>query len=384
MRQPAILLLVSPMLVIFMGCSKQLQNTPVQPSTAYTLQVAGGVGSGQYVAGDTAYVFSNPPSSTQVFDKWTGDATSLVSPNEWRSTVKMPAANVSVTATYKTAPVIAFTNTVINGSQVYYYIPATYRGIIVPFHGTGGSAANWATGQAENMAFCRYAAANGYAVVITESRDRVNKKWDLSLNGNIDIANIAVILSSLQTNGIIANGKPLYGVGMSDGSAFCSLITYLNGYKASALYCYGGIEKVFPLTTVPTIWNMASMDITDDPNRQISAMANYNVLKSRGIACIYHVNQPTPLYASRFTINSAISSDASTSIYNALKNAGLLDAKGFLKTDPAVDSSWQSVIPAPYNTLAIQAIEDQLYVAFAQHKFYKDSNFRTIEFFNRF
>jgi hypothetical protein len=384
MRQYVPLVTTIFVLASIMGCNKPVTNTPPSPSAKYTLQVTGGAGSAQYAAGDPAYIFSNPPSSTQVFDKWTGDVSNLTSPNEWRSTLKMPSANVSVTATYKTVPAVTFTNVVINGSQVYYYIPATYRGIITPFHGTGGSAANWATGQAENMNFCRYAAANGYAVVITESKDRVNAQWDLSLNNNVDIANIDVVLNTLQTQGTIKTGTPLYGVGMSDGSAFCSLITYLKGYKVSALYCYGGINKVFPLTTVPTIWNMAVMDITDDPNRQITATANYNTLTGRGIASEYYLNTPTPLYASRFAINAGISSSGSTSIYNALNNAGYLDSKGFLKTDPAVDVTWQAVIPAPYNTLAIQAIEDQLYVAYAQHKFYKDSNFRTIDFFNRF
>ena len=372
------------LLFMLTSCSKQLKITTPTPQASYSLKVNYGSGSGQYAAGDTTYVFSDPPTTAQVFDSWTGDTTYLVSPHEWRSAVKMPALNIHVTATYKTVPTITFTNTTVNGSQVYYYVPATYRGIILPYHGTGGSAANWAAGQAENMAFCKYAAANRYAIVITESKDRVNKKWNLSLTGNVDIANVDAILSNLQANGIIAPGKPLYGVGMSDGSAFCSLVTYLKGYKAGALYCYGGIQKVFPLSSVPIIWNMAALDITDDPNRQTSAVANYNVLNGRGIPCTYYVNEPTPIYADRFSVNLRVGSNGSASIYNALKGAGYLNAKGFLKTDPAVDVSWQAVIPAPYNTLAQQAIEDQLYVAFAQHKFYKDSNFRTIDFFNRF
>jgi hypothetical protein len=129
---------------------------------------------------------------------------------------------------------------------------------------------------------------------------------------------------------------------------------------------------------------MASNDVTDDPNRQITAFANYNVLKSRGIAVQYYVNTPTPLYASRFDIIPSVTSTASTNIYNALKTGGYLNSKGFFNVDPAVNSAWQSVIPAPYNPLALQPIGDQLYVAYAQHKFYKDSNYRTISFFNQF
>jgi hypothetical protein len=373
-------------LLSFVGCKKSSSNNPSPPTgvLTYNLQVAGGVGTGKYNVGDTAYVFSNPPATTQVFDKWTGDISNLASPNEWRSTLKMPGANVNVTATYRSVPAVTFTNVVINGSQVYYYVPAGYRGVLLTFHGTGGSAANWTSQQAENVNFCRYAAANGYALVITESKDRVNKMWDLSLNNNVDMANIDVILKSLQTSGIITAGKPLYGVGMSNGSAFCSLITYVKGYKASALYCYGGIQKVFPLSSVPTIWNMAVNDFTDDPNRQTEAVANYNVLLKKGVACQYYVNSPTPLYPSRFTIESAISSTGSTNIYNAFNTAGFINKKGFLTIDPNVDSAWVAKIPAPYNPIAETPIGDQLAVAYAQHKFYKDSNYRTIAFFNRF
>ncbi len=363
------------------GCKK----SGTSPSgTSFSLLVNNGVGSGSYKVGDTAYAFSNAPSSTQVFDKWTGDISALANPSEWRTTLKMPASNVNITANYKTVANIIFTNVIINGSQVYYYIPATYRGIVMPFHGTGGSASNWAVDQAENVNFCRYAAANGYAVVITESTDRVNMMWDLSASGNVDIANINTILQSLQTSGIIASGKPIYGLGMSNGSAFCSLITYLSGFRASALYCYGGIQKVFLLTSVPTIWNMAAKDITEDPSRQIEAQANYATLSGRGIPCVYYLNNPTPLYPLRFTIAPGISSTGSTSIFNALKAAGYLDANNFLNIDPSINTTWQAVIPAPYNVTSLRAVEDQLYVAYAQHKFYKDSNYRTIQFFNRF
>jgi Divergent InlB B-repeat domain len=372
--------------IAFTGCKKTdvTATTTLPVVTSYTLTVDNGTGSGMYNSGDSAYIFSNSASSTQVFDKWTGDVSALASPNEWRTTLKMPAANVNITATYKAVPAINFTNVTINGSQVYYYVPASYRGIILPFHGAGGNATGWTSSNLENVEFCRYAAANGYALVITESKDRVNKTWDNSATSNVDIANIDIILNSLQTSSIIAN-KPLYGVGMSQGSGFCSLITYLKNYKAGALYCVPGISQVFDVSNVPVIWNMALKDVTEDPNRLTSATTNYNKLLARSIPASYYVNQPTPVYPSRFTIIPGVDLAGSTAIYNALKAAGHLDAKGFFTIDPRLSSSWQSAIPPPYNTAAfVPHIEDQMYVCFTQHKFFKDSNFRTIEFFNRF
>lgn len=368
-----------------LSCGGGMTNPPPIVTGSYALNVSAGVGAGIYTNGTNVFIYANPPSSNQVFDKWTGDTSALVSPNEWRTTLTMPASSVNVTATYKTVGTITFTNTVINGSQVYYYVPASYRGIVIPFHGAGGSASGWVSGSLENLNFVRYAAANGYAVVITESLDRTDKKWDSSGAGSVDIANVDTIFASLQSSGIIASGKPVYGVGMSQGSGFLSLISSVKSYKAAALYCLGGIDQVFNTSTVPTIWNMARKDITEDPNRLTTAQANYNKLQSRGIASSYYVNEPTPLYTTRFTIALGIDAAGSTAIFNALKAAGYIDANNYLTLDPRVSQAWYSSVPAPYNTGAyIPNIEDQLYVAFTQHKFYKDSNFRTIDFFNRF
>ena len=117
--------------------------------------------------------------------------------------------------------------------------------------------------------------------------------------------------------------------------------------------------------------------------RLTTAKGNYDKLQARLIPSVYYVNQPTPLYVTRFTIVPGISTAGSTAIFNALKAAGYIDANNFFTLDPRVSQAWYSSVPAPYNTGAyIPDIEDQLFVAFTQHKFYKDSNSRTIEFFN--
>ncbi|MBC7934245.1 MAG: hypothetical protein H7Y86_02635, partial [Rhizobacter sp.] len=342
-----------------MACKKSTTDSfPINP-VAFSLEVNLGFGSDSYKAGDSVFIFSNATATNQVFDKWVGDVSTLKNVNEWRTTLKMPSANITVTATYKTITPITFTSTIINGSQVYYYLPATYRGIILPFHGAGGSATGWTAANLENLEFCKYAAKNGYALVITESKDRVNKRWDATAT-SVDIANIDIILNTLQTSGVIVAGKPLYGVGMSQGSGFCSIITALKNYNAGALYCLGGIDQVFDQSTVPIIWNMAAKDLTEDPNRLVTAKANYDKLAARGIGSAFNINDPTPLYPARFTIAPNISITASTEIYNGLKAGGYLDAKGFLNFDPRVNNAWLGAIPPTYQTSAyIGDIEDQ-------------------------
>ena len=72
----------------------------------YTLTVTNGNGSGSYAAGATVIITCTNPPSGQVFDKWvpTTDDLGIASVNVAATTLKMPAHEASVTATFKKAP----------------------------------------------------------------------------------------------------------------------------------------------------------------------------------------------------------------------------------------------------------------------------------------
>lgn len=72
----------------------------------YTLTVTNGNGSGSYAAGATVIITCTNPPSGQVFDKWvpTTDDLGIASVNVAATTLKMPAHEASVTATFKNAP----------------------------------------------------------------------------------------------------------------------------------------------------------------------------------------------------------------------------------------------------------------------------------------
>lgn len=74
--------------------------------TLYTLTVVGGDGSGSYASGANAILLADNPPTGKVFDKWVTDATGVTfaSASTAATTMTMPAANVTVTATYKDAP----------------------------------------------------------------------------------------------------------------------------------------------------------------------------------------------------------------------------------------------------------------------------------------
>ena len=75
---------------------------PPPPPTLYQLTVASGTGSGQYAAGTTVAVTANAAPSGQTFNNWTG--VTVANSTAPTTTLVMPAASSTVTATYKYLP----------------------------------------------------------------------------------------------------------------------------------------------------------------------------------------------------------------------------------------------------------------------------------------
>ena len=68
----------------------------------YELTVNGGTGSGSYAAGATANIAADPAPAGQEFERWIGDVTQVADVNAAATTITMPAADITVSATYKT------------------------------------------------------------------------------------------------------------------------------------------------------------------------------------------------------------------------------------------------------------------------------------------
>jgi dienelactone hydrolase len=352
----------------------------------FTLTVQNGYGSGTYKAGDSVFVWANPNPRGTVFDKWTGSTETMRYPLEYRSTLIMPARNTSIQATYRSAPVWTAASGTRMGTEFYYYAPPNYKGVVTFFHGAGGNARGWVdTNNAESRNFAEYAVAAGYAVLATESQNRTNKTWVVNTaTNNPDFNNVFAIFDDLVSQGVFKRTDKLFGVGMSQGSGFTSIITAANPtrYAAAALYCVPGQAQAIAVTTVPSMWCMARNDTSEVFTRVADAKANYDVLVRRGIPTEFNVNEGSPVFPLRFWRILGIDSAGSRVAYNSFKAEGLLDARDFLTIDPRVSDVWKQVIPQQYRQLQ-GGFEDQLFAAFAQHKFYSDLNNKTITFFNR-
>src|SRR5207249_105865 len=83
------------------------------PPQTFSLTVVNGTGGGNYPLGQVVTITANTPPAGQVFDKWTG--ATVTDANSPSTTITMPAANTTVTALYKNAPVPTYSLTVTNG-----------------------------------------------------------------------------------------------------------------------------------------------------------------------------------------------------------------------------------------------------------------------------
>jgi CubicO group peptidase (beta-lactamase class C family) len=352
----------------------------------YTLNVINGQGSGTYAAGDTVHIFATANASNQVFDRWLSSAAGLVALptlREYHTRIVMPAQNTTLTATYAAAIPWTFTETTIVNKKVYYYFPAKMKGLILAFHGASGSAAGWVKG-VENDNFHRYAVARGYGILVTESNDRVQKRWAVSpvSANNGDIVSINQILADLKTTGKLTGNEKLFAVGHSLGSGFASVIAFVNKFSASSQYGVNGSDPVFAVSTVPAIWNASRADTSADNKRLNQFYNSYNTYVARGIRAELHILEPSPLFSERFLRIPNITPTQAQGIFNDLKTANYLNDKNYFKVNPRLNESYiNSVVSVPNSFDG--DIDDQVTVAFTEHKFYSDHNFLTIDFFDR-
>jgi len=82
----------------------------------YSLSVANGSGDGDYAAGNQVPISADPAPAGQQFDAWTGDTAGLADPAQASTTLTMPAATVTISASYRDLPALVYSLSVNNGS----------------------------------------------------------------------------------------------------------------------------------------------------------------------------------------------------------------------------------------------------------------------------
>lgn len=350
---------------------------------SFSLTVNSGSSSGPAAGSSSSvwHIWANPNPASKVFDRWAGDTGALLDPFSAHTTLARPTANITITATYKDAPAWTSTAEAINGTRCEYYFPPQPKGVIFFAHGSGGNGGSWFT-KVESRGFLNDAVAEGFAVFALDSVNRTDKQWNNQVSlSNPDIQNVQAALNLFISRGLTTTSTPVFALGMSNGGAFAPRVSAVLNFKGTAVFCASSQTQLISQTNTPTIWNMELNDEIIGQSGNQMALDNYNLLAGRNIPASIRINQPQPLYPSRFWKIPGLTQSDSQTIYNSIKNANLLDANDYLRASPAsTAATLQAAIPSQYAPY-VQDISSLLDINYTSHEFFSDHNRRTLDFF---
>jgi len=374
------------------------------------LRVTDGYGSGHYAVGSTAHVWAAVRPATQLVIGWTGDADLLQDPEEWHTTLVVPARDVTVGATVAERPVVLQTSTYtgVTGrpKTVRALIPPGARGLVLMLHGTGGSA-DYVVGT-EAFQVALRALEDGYGVLGTEAEEAVGgdlngdgkRRWDPSFSAsNTDFGNLNALVTSLRSGGQIGPSTPLFVLGMSNGGAMALSLGAIGSSSVAAnfpalrfagaiSFCASGRVSAAAVTTTPT----AFLVCRNDDNPEVSnadAAANAAAIAGRGVPSVYAEHPASPLYDERF-MRIGLSLETSRALAAEFRAAGFVRDDGFFGTSSNDMIAAVRANPSLLPTLAALPgasqgdVVQQVGVMQAEHNMYSDWARRAVAFFETY
>ncbi len=405
-------------------CTVTLQRLVNVPLTSYvvvngagpatTLAITNGTGGGTYTGNSRVDIFANPPPAGQVFDRWTGDVAvfgvnSLVAPFNSHLMLTMPNTPVTLTATYKAAPIWApVTTTGFNPqtaaatpnnptpatvtSTLSAYLPTNATGLVFLLHETGSNAGSWFN-TPEAAILTRDLVAAGYGVAALNSINRNTGAWanQAVLANNFDAQNHLAALNKFIQDGTLTATKPVFFLGFAAGAdaanRYANILataTPARPIRGAVLYGTAGDETLAVTSKVPQYYANAANDQTLGNVGLNAARANSALMAGRGLPTGTFINAFSPVHAGRFralsVTNATFTAADATAIHAALKTASFLDSNDYITTLPTT-VALTAALPEAYRARAAD-VAAQLAVAHASQEFYSAANARVIAFLN--
>ncbi|MFM8411497.1 MAG: hypothetical protein ACKOCT_14620, partial [Alphaproteobacteria bacterium] len=316
------------------------------------LRVTNGYGSGFYAVGSVAHVWAAVRPANQLVTGWTGDADLLEDPEEWHTTLVMPARDATVGATVVDRPIAlqtsTYTGVTARQKTVRALIPAGARGLVLMLHGTGGSADYIIGTEAFQVAL--RALEDGYGVLGTEAEEAVGgdlngdgkRRWDPSFSAsNTDFGNLNALVTSLRSGGQIGPTTPLFVLGMSNGGAMALSLGAVGAssvaanfpalrFAAAISFCASGRASAAAVTMTPTAFLVCGNDDNDEVSNA-DAAANSAAIAGRGVPSVYAEHPASPLYDERF-MRTGLSLEISRALAHDFRAAGFVRDDGFFGT----------------------------------------------------
>ncbi|MBK8068231.1 MAG: beta-lactamase family protein [Rhodanobacteraceae bacterium] len=350
---------------------------PVDPPR---LLVAGGYGGGLLAPGSARDAFAEAPGSARMFVRWHGDTALLRDPRAWHAPLTMPARGASLAAEFTPVPALpALVEGTANGARWRALLPPAPRGLVLSFHGSGGSG-DLPFSKPEAQVATRLLYQRGFGVVGLDSSDRVARQWNPQFSlSNPDIVNVQALLAQLRAAGAIAADTPVYCEGTSNGGGFCSRASALLGMRGQSLMIADGNEAVLAQASVPTIWTLGRNDPTLAPGYLDRAAASAAGFAARGVPQELNIVEPSPVYPERFARVDGVSVDQSRALTESLRSTGFLDAAGYVIRDPRGDAI-DALVPASLRSVQGYLVAE-LEIAHAAHEYYSDHAHRIVHFF---
>ena len=360
---------------------------PISHAAIPNLEINDGFYSEVLLMNGKVDIWANPAPAGEIFDQWVGDKDLIEDPHSYHTQMDPPKTSSQINATYK--PLLSnwdiITNVtleVFNGTEVYYYLPHNQLGVVFIFHGRGGSSANWLNeNRTESLHFINLLARRGYGIIVCESLDRINGEWDGNnvLENNTDIQNVEYIVNNFTSRGLIRKLSPFFGLGMSLGGAFVSRASVYFDYSAQAIFCASGVSIIVRYYTIPTYWNLAVND--HFPNINPNGAGNFEYYILNGAFAELFMNQPTPVHPKQFSYINGISYDNSSELYDAFRDAHLIDENGYVYTNITSTDPLLEAIPDEYG-FRNTSLKNSVMISGAFHKFYSKDIHNVINFFD--
>jgi pimeloyl-ACP methyl ester carboxylesterase len=201
-----------------------------------------------------------------------------------------PLSEIKESDSLETTPILA---TIEPYGKVYYYLGGT-KGVVVCFHGAGGSADGWT--RSEKLAFLEDLRSHNYSFVCPSSLNQVDGQWaNTNAADNADVINVDALLTHLQ----ISPQQSLFVTGHSNGGGFTSRFAAYSErkvqIKAVSLSNAAGLGPILASTSynIPTIFNFSTCDALID---EADVQRNSTTLNSKSPSVPTILNDVTASY----------------------------------------------------------------------------------------
>jgi len=292
-------------------------------------------------------------------------------------------------------PLVTYATSTFEGSPVESYVPPDPVGVVYFFHGSGGAVDF--VDKVETVDVVNELVRRGYGVVATQSTNRSTKQWDVddpSMSTNADLARIDALRRHVIATTPVTPSTPTYGIGMSNGSAFCALWAAASTkagvhIAAVGLYMAGPTRAVARIggLRVPTFMVVGVNDTRTNPAKEKADLA---AIAAAGVATELEQVPERPVTSARYLRVPGITTATADAIVAAYRRAGVIDESGqLIVTLPRITAQGPTdplpsvTLPAGLSPSQRQAVNNETLATIGEHQFNAEFRLQNATFFDQ-